>query len=220
MSAITEAAREEAARAEAEEPAEPDQPSPGDDEADEAEEAEEPTPAAPEPLSEKQVEAAFKKAGKAAEVYAAKVQDALGPLFERFVPSPLDDLPGFVQVDPQGQVSPEAKAATLAFLGQAPPVEYQENPETRTCRRCAGQGDLLSGSKRPGNELLRCGECNGYGYLPPPTVVGQIGSALASVPPNGAQAAAPQMPHGPEDPRVAELRAAGYMVLDPPPHQP
>jgi hypothetical protein len=109
------------------------------------------------------------------------------------------------------------KEQTLAFLQFEPPPDYQQNQAMQTCRRCHGYGDLLTGSKRKGNELTQCPDCGGLGYTDPQGMrIG--GPVLASVPSPVATAATPNgapETHGMEDPVVAELRAKGYTVLEP-----
>lgn len=221
MSAATELAKAEAARAEAEHP----------DEEEEAEESETATPAEPapesepepttppdQPLTPEQVEKRYKQAGKVAERYADALAKALGPeLMANMVVSPLDALPGFVQVDQHGQVEPSVKAQTLMFLSVEAPPEYKQNEATKTCWRCSGEGDLLTGSKRKTNLLTQCPDCGGLGYTDAHgNRIGAAPVAAATATASNGQTLAPAIEsHAPGDPRVAELRAAGYTVLEP-----
>jgi hypothetical protein len=217
MSTVTELAKAEAERAESE-PDEETEPLEEPEPETEPEPDAEPDQSAPEPLTPEQVEKRYKAAGKVAERYAASLAKALGPeLMAQMVPSPLDALPGFVQVDFNGQPDPEVKAQTLAFLQFEPPPDYQQNQAMQTCRRCHGYGDLLTGSKRKGNELTQCPDCGGLGYTDPQGM--RVGAAPLQLAP-----AVPQAPatpngspetHGMEDPEVTRLRSLGYTVLEP-----
>lgn len=217
MSTATDLAKAEAARAEAENPdTEPDEPLVEPDDPDT--EPDTPDTPAPETLTPEDVEKRYKAAGKVAERYAAALTKALGPeLMASLVASPIDALPGFIQVDANGLPDPELVGPMLAFLRQEPPVQYRQNPATKTCTLCGGPGDLLTGASRKGNELTQCTQCGGLGYTTPEnTRVGLPAATpapLAVVPAPTANGA-PET-HGLEDPEVARLRAAGYTVLEP-----
>ena len=217
MSTAAAMAKAEAERAEQEEQ---EQPEPQSEPTPEPEPQPEPEPAEPqpEPLTPEQLEKRYKKAGQIAEKYAKQLTDALGPeIMATLVPSPLDALPGFVQVDPHGQVEPSVKAQTLAFLNVEAPPEYRQNSAMQTCKRCAGYGDLLTGSKRKGNELTGCPDCGGLGYTGPQGErigAGPLGVVAPGPQANGTVEATPQT-HGLGDPAVEALRAKGYTVLEP-----
>jgi hypothetical protein len=215
MSTLTEKAREEAARAEAEEPeTEPSAPTPEEEE-EEAQEVETPPAQTPPPTPE-DIEKRYKLAAKQSEAWFEKITKTLGPeIMAGFVPSPLDTFPGIVEIGPDGQPEPNVKAETLAFLLYEAPPAYKPNPDTTTCPRCDGWGDVQTGAKRKGNELVKCSACNGFGYTPPPT--GAVPPANGTTTPSGAPyvPVAGELPHAPDDPRVAELRAQGYTILEP-----
>lgn len=223
MSRLTELANEEAERVEGETPEPtpevetPDVP----DETPEVEtpdEDETPAPVAPpvENLSDAEIQKRFDKAGRAGEAYLKRVSDILGPtLMADLVQSPLDTIPGFVLTAGGEVIDGDAIDATKDLLGLNAGPDYATNPDTHTCERCNGWGDVLTGAKRPGNELVKCAACNGFGYTPPPGIVpAQIVQAKGhSV--NAATGEIAPQPHAPDDPRAAELRALGYTVLTP-----
>lgn len=217
MSTAAAMAKAEAERAEQEEQ---EQPEPQSEPTPEPEPQPEPEPAEPqpEPLTPEQLEKRYKKAGQIAERYAKQLTDALGPeIMATLVPSPLDALPGFVQVDPHGQVEPSVKAQTLAFLSVEPPIEYKQDPETMTCKTCGGPGDLLTGATRKGNELRQCKGCGGLGFTDREgrsMAAGAAQAAVAATIANGATQPAPTT-HGLGDPEIERLRSLGYTVLEP-----
>lgn len=223
MSNIAQHAREEAERTEQEEAAEPavvpasepehetpaDAPEPDDDEAAAA------TPP-PEHLSDAEIQKRFDKAGKEGEKYLARVRTILGPtLMADLLPSPLDTIPGLV-LTAQGEiVDAEAVDATKSALGLNAGPDYQPHPERRTCQLCDGWGDVRSGAKRPGNELLQCPNCGGLGYTDAEGRSVTGGAAVPAAVTNGATVPQADQPYAPSDPRVDALRAAGYTVLEP-----
>ena len=113
----------------------------------------------------------------------------------------------------------------FGFIWPPPPEErpeYREHSITKRCATCGGLGDVKTGSLRAGNELIRCADCKGYGYQPnPATAPATFTDAPATPAPSGgaelAPAGASPAPETPvsEDPRVAELRAAGFIVMPP-----
>lgn len=220
---MSELAKQEADRVEGEEPDEETaEPEPDNDDTPEQQPEPEQEPA--EQLTEQAIEKRYDKASKAAERYAKQVQEILGPTLMRdMVASPLDMLPGFVLVGPDGQPDPETRLRTLAFLGQEGLGKYRQHPDTITCELCDGEGDVTTGAKRKGNELVECPRCKGYGY----TASNGMPVGGAAVGANGAAALSPGgpvtpqsytgglEPHAPLDPRIAELRAEGFTVLEP-----
>lgn len=101
---------------------------------------------------------------------------------------------------------------------QAPKREMKAG--TQECPVCRGYGDLELPTKRAGFELEQCDNCNGKGWVGrgnlPPAEAAR--AAVVDYPAGDQAAAAALQPAQPEntDPRVAELRAAGYIVLDRP----
>lgn len=80
--------------------------------------------------------------------------------------------------------------------------EYKAATDTQTCDTCNGLGDVLSGSNNERSKLKACTACSGQGY---------VFKTEAPVVPIATPAAAPIDPA-----IVAQLRAAGYAVIDPP----
>lgn len=103
-------------------------------------------------------------------------------------------------------------------LPSGPQLEHSQG--ATTCSVCKGYGELLTGSKRSGFEKIQCTNCNGQGWtgqgnMPPQTAAQH---AVEQYPTGDAAAVVQQPPTPPAstDPRVEELRAAGYIVLEKP----
>lgn len=99
-----------------------------------------------------------------------------------------------------GELPPECSACGgLGFdltYGAGQP-EYRTASDKDVCDECDGLGGVLSGSKVPGQEVVRCERCKGAGYLVTrevtitnPEQVAPVVVALASGNADGGQAAA------------------------------
>ena len=92
--------------------------------------------------------------------------------------------------------------------------ELQHDPFTETCPRCAGYGEVLTGAKASALATIPCPGCGSTGY-----VQKQEHPEAGAAPGNGAPAATLPPPSYFPDPstsaHVAELRAAGYVVVEP-----
>lgn len=150
-------------------------------------------------------EAMFGKVRAANERHHEKVRSIMG---------------GFVD----GFVECEACGGSGLTLPEPPGPSLQQAADAATCETCAGFGELTTGSRRQGYTLLQCHDCNGKGWQGPgnPTPEQAAAAAIASTrgePPVPQSLAVDpaQPPVQYEDPRVAELRAAGYVIVPPPP---
>lgn len=45
------------------------------------------------------------------------------------------------------------------------PVELLPDPKSKPCEACGGFGEVITGSKVPGNEARQCQDCHGGGYI-------------------------------------------------------
>jgi hypothetical protein len=194
---------------------------PTPDEEDEAAEAEEQAGAAPdeaEPeqpqgLSQKQLEQALGKLEREAERHAKRVGEIMGDEIELLLACPLCDplTPGKIMPTP---ATPERFPAVRAFMGDAEPQEWQQDPNTRTCQTCAGMGEVKTGSKVQSQTTLVCTDCGGKGWQGQRPAVASTGPMAASPLPdvNGREdRPAPTI----DPPDVAELKRRGYTVIDP-----
>jgi DnaJ-class molecular chaperone len=101
---------------------------------------------------------------------------------------------------------------------RGPKLEHSQG--AATCSVCKGYGELLTGSKRQGYEKIQCANCSGQGWvgqgnMPAATAAQQ---AVEQYPTADGQQVTMAQPAPPPstDPRVEELRAAGYIVLEKP----
>jgi hypothetical protein len=142
---------------------------PDDPETDDAQDGEQDDEAelaapAPEPRSQKEIEALTKKLEAEAERHAKRVAEIMGDDFGLLVPSPVDWTPGFIFNVPEMLPQPEQVAALHALLGQAPPADYLPAEDAEACDKCSALGLTLTGSRVQGNETKPCGKCNGAGW--------------------------------------------------------
>jgi hypothetical protein len=196
----------------------PDEPAPDEEEeAHEAEEVEgaegEPEPEQPQALSPKQLEQAFGKLERETERHSKRVHEIVGDDSEMLVACPLCDplIPGFIMPTP---ATPERFPAVRQFMGDAQPADYQQDPNTRTCKTCAGEGVVETGSRVESQRLLACTDCGGKGWqgqrAPIPT-----SGPMAVQPLPDANGQSEVTPQGPEPPEAAKLRALGFTLIPP-----
>lgn len=156
---------------------------------DEAEPGSEPEPVEPEPEPEPEpvdMAKAVKQLDAENERHAKRVADIMGADAAQLYPCPTCSL------GPVGFVF---------ALPDAEP-EYKQAPDAELCADCNGLGDVLTGAVVERGRFKECPSCLGKGWR----------NKLAPV---------PEVPHLPQpapiDPNlVAQLRAAGYAVIDPP----
>ena len=107
----------------------------------------------------------------------------------------------------------------LAYPQPAKP-KLEPAPGLQLCTVCKGPGELETPSTRDGFNVIQCVNCGGKGYVGAlrATAIADAQAAVAQFPADQQQPAAPAAPQQPAstDPRVEELRAAGYIVLDRP----
>jgi len=198
MPTLAEKARAEAEEAEAEEQEEqPDQDDQSNDD------GEQETPVEPHPGEglEEPTDAMIAELQAACNDHHDHVHQIMGPFVAEFQPCETCNGIGLAYPTPS-----------------APKLEMKAG--TQECPVCKGAGELGLPSKRDGFQVEGCENCNGKGWVGrgnlPPAQAAQ--AAVESYPTGAVAEAAPQQPAQPEstDPRVAELRAAGYIVLDRP----
>lgn len=198
MPSIAEQARAEAEEAEAEEQEQqPDQHDQSNDD-DEHETAVEPHPG--EGLEEP-TDAMIAELQAACDTHHDHVHQIMGPFVDAFVPCESCNGIGIAYPQP-------AK------------VKLEPAPGLQVCSVCKGAGDLETPSTREGFNVIQCTNCGGKGYVGamPTTAIADAQAAVAQYPADQQQPA-PQVPGQPPastDPRVQELRDAGYIVLDRP----
>lgn len=190
MSRVTDMAKDEAERVEAEEdtstePVEPQEP---------AEQAPEPEP---DDASEVTGSVDTKALERALGKHEREMQKVLGDGFDDM--KACDTCQGFGFV-------PQAHEPVLPVLRDE---QYQ------MCEKCNGYGQVLTGAQPDANPFTTCTACSGGGYITQPVQL----PAPSYAPPNGGIGTGvvpPAAPPAPVDPEAVEaLRRAGFTVIEP-----
>lgn len=93
-------------------------------------------------------------------------------------------------------------------------------PGLELCPVCKGPGELKTPSSRSGFDVIQCTRCNGQGYVGTLAIpsAGQAAQVVEAFP--AAPGQPPAQPADPQqastDPRVQQLRAEGFIVLEKP----
>ena len=119
---------------------------------------------APAVRSQKEIDKLHGQLEREAERHTKRVAEIMGDDFPLLVPSPVDWTPGFIFNVPEMHPAPEQVSELHALLGQAAPVEYQAAEDAEQCDKCRGLGDVLTGSRKPGQETKPCSGCTGTGW--------------------------------------------------------
>lgn len=180
-------------------------------------------------LTEEQAQALFQKAqedeDKRSETILDKLdreakrhRDRLAQILEedvlRLVPCELcrADMAGWV--DSTVAIPHEVKERVRIQIGDREPENWlPDAPEhSHRCAQCDGQGEVLTGSRKHGQEVLPCVECSGRGW-----VGDRAQGPLRVTTTTAASGVATDGPAAPsaDDPAVAALRARGLIVIDP-----
>lgn len=155
----------------------PDAPEVDDDpDQDEGVEPEE-SPAAPEPEPE-QPQASDEDRAKLAKAldtrfktYQTSVEKALGDEVVDWMLCPLCTpgmAPGFFNRHDFGRIPDDVQSNVMMVLGFAREQEYEQDPNTHTCRTCGGKTKVKSGAVAGEYITRTCPSCLGYGFEPPP----------------------------------------------------
>lgn len=206
MPSIAEKAKAEAEQVEAEEqeeqPSEEPAAEPSEEPAAEASEepAAEPEPHPGEGLEEPS-DAMIAELQAACNDHHDHVHAIMGPFVEGFVPCETCNGIGIAYPTPAGR-------------------KLKPAPGLAECSVCGGEGDLDTPSHRDGFDVIQCINCGGKGYVGnlagvPHEVQAQVESYPQPV--DGQQVEQPPSTQPPStDPRVAALRAEGFIVLEKP----
>ena len=129
------------------------------------------------------------------------VRAIMGPFVDGFVPCETCNGIGIAYPTPAGR-------------------RLQPAPGLAECSVCKGEGDLDTPSHRDGFDVIQCINCGGKGYVGnlagvPHEVQQQVETYPQTV--DGVNAPAPETTQpASTDPRVQQLRAEGYIVLEKP----
>lgn len=119
---------------------------------------------APPARSQAEIEAVTKKLEAEGTRHAKRVAEIMGDDFGLLVPSPVDWTPGFIFNVPEMLPQPEQVAQLHALLGQSAPADYLPAEDAEACDKCNALGEVLTGSRKPGQETKLCVGCNGSGW--------------------------------------------------------
>jgi hypothetical protein len=103
---------------------------------------------------------------RAAATYEKALQRVMGEDFAMLLPSPLDDIPGYVFPFQPGTEQGEFKRLAVATYFGEGEVQYPEHPNEVRCETCDGWGELRNGSRRENHALSPCPACMATGHKP------------------------------------------------------
>lgn len=162
-------------------------------------------------LSERQLEANYKKIERARSTFFNRVSEIMGEDAQQLVECPAcaHFVPGLIF---PLEFSDEQKVALWHYMGLPDPNEIADAPDRHVCATCQGRGQLRSGSLVPEYAIVNCRHCLGRGYtddvLPANDAAGANGG-------NGS-GTYDQTPPMPEDEAwIQAARARGYTVVPP-----
>lgn len=131
---------------------------------DEAREEAQPEAVTDAPRSQKEIDALNAKLEAEAVRHDKRVREIMGDDYALLVPSPVDWTPGYIFNVPPMHPAPEQVAELHAILGGAPPVELLPASDAQACEACNALGEVLTGSRKPGQETKLCSACTGTGW--------------------------------------------------------
>lgn len=149
-------------------------------------EADAEAPAAP--RSQAEIDALTRKLEAEAQRHEKRLREIMGEDFALLVANPTDWTPGYIFNVPEMHPTPEAVAALDALIGRASQFDLQEATDAQACEACNALGEVLTGSRKPGQETKPCSQCNGTGWkvkleMPSPlATVAQIQPNATTVP--------------------------------------
>lgn len=120
--------------------------------------------AEPTPRTQKEIEAVQRALEKQADRHTKRVREIMGDDFAMLVPSPVDWTPGFIFNVPGMLPDDEQVAAFDAILGRGAHADLREAEDAEGCDKCNALGEVLTGSRKPGQETKPCSACTGTGW--------------------------------------------------------
>ena len=122
--------------------------------------------AASSPRSQAEIDALTRKLEAEAARHAKRVAEIMGDDFALLVPSPVDWTPGYIFNVPEMHPTPDAIEELYALLGENAPVDMQPATDAEACEACNALGEVLTGSRKPGQQTKPCVSCGGTGWKP------------------------------------------------------
>jgi len=121
---------------------------------------------APAPRSQKEIDEVQDKLKAEAKRHSNAVAKIMGEDFGFLVPNPTDWTPGFIFNVPEMHPAPEALHELHALLRAPEQIELRPATDAEACPDCNALGEVLTGSKKPGQETKPCPGCGGTGWKP------------------------------------------------------
>ena len=156
----------------------PDEGENGDESGEDEQGADEPeTPAEDRPpassLSEQEIEERYRKLELESKRHTKRISEIMGDDAPDLIVCPFcePEMQGFLRMESLDQPRDDIHAAMTEVLRKPAQVAYREAPHARGCNACDGLGNVLSGSRVPGNEVITCPTCQGRGYLAEATTI-------------------------------------------------
>lgn len=151
----------------------------------------------PAPPSQAEIEARQEKLEREADRHAKRVAEIMGDDFGELIPNPCDWTPGYLVNPALAPIPPDVLAAFDEIVGRGDRAALLEATDAQACDACNALGQVLTGSKVPGQETKPCGSCQGSGWRhkmsaapPAPTYdFSQNAGAAQPPPPNVVQVA-------------------------------
>jgi hypothetical protein len=190
-----------------EEPAEP--PEPG-------EPGEQPAEPQAHGATPEEIEAVYKGMESLRKTVASRVSKIMGDDATALIECPVcsEFAPGWIFHPSVQPLEDGVKAALYHLLGAHAPGDFKRHPAFTTCEACSGEGQVATGSKRPGQEVTGCPDCAELGYKQ------DLRSQIA--PANGAEPQTVPIVTGPTQipdamtPEAVAAQAQGYIVFKSP----
>lgn len=214
------AAPQEAPQEPAQAPSSPDEGEGSPDEEpdeDGAQEAVQPVPeapATPQGLSEQEIEKRQDKLARENERHAKRVGEIMEEDGNDLIPCPIcmDGIAGWIYPPDAAPLSEEAVHRTRQVIGLPDYSNMRQVAWAQQCEDCGGNGEVLTGSHKYGEETTTCLNCKGHGWL------NKRGSYLG----NGHDEAAEPIMTGVTvlgedhpDPEIQHLLERGFTVIPP-----
>ena len=182
----------------------------------------EPTASAP-AMDEKAIEKAHRETERLRKDVAGRVGRIFGEDVVHMVECPLcaETAPGWIWNPQQVELQEEHMARVLLALGVVGPKKLRHHPFLEACPMCGGEGQLETGSKIPGMNVIDCEQCGKKGWVDTrqnaPVVPIQNGAHSEPVLTGPLHYTPPEhQEQYDDDPAVQSLKERGFLVVPPP----
>lgn len=167
------------------------------------------------PLTEKEIERAYKKLESLRTTNARRIGEILKEDAQVLVPCPVCSgfAPGFVWPREVSPPSEEAVAGMRALMGDAAREQLKPHPDAEPCETCDCLGQVVTPSHVPGYDVVPCPSCSGAGrHLRAATVTnGSTPTPIVT----GPTVTGPATPAPELTPELQSLREQGWLIAPP-----